>query len=312
MSKLTRFVGKSKISLVRNAPTLAIGAGVVGLVGAIYLSGKAAIKTQSIIEDYKKELNDEDEAYLELKQIEKDHPDRYKKLVEKHGEVDENSHVMSKIGITLRYAGKVLKVYGPTIAIAGLSIASIVYGRNAFQKRITSLAAALQVTQATFDRYRKRVAEEHGEEAEVELYKSSVKSHLERMGNQIDSIEDTYDARNNVSRTVFARWYDQNNANWTNKPGENRLFIVATQNYFNDILQRRGYVFLNEVYTHLGFQPVPEGQTMGWIVNEDRPDTVIDFDIFNSKAEESRAFVNDQTPNVLLDFHGVSYILSEI
>lgn len=312
MSTLTRFVGKSKLSLVRNAPTLAIGAGVVGLVGAIYLSGRAAIQSQSIIEDYKKEMKDEDEAYLELKKIEMDEPERYAKLVEKHGEVNEQSHVVSKIGITMRFAGKVLRVYGPTIALAGLSIASIVYGRNAFQKRLASVAAALQVTNATFERYRKSVAEAHGEEAEADLYKSSVKKHLERMGNQIDSIEDAQDARNNVSRTVFARWFDQTNANWTNKPGENRMFIASSQNYFNDILQRRGYVFLNEVYTHLGFQPVPEGQTMGWIVNDDYPDTVIDFDIFNSKSEESRAFVNDQTQNVLLDFHGVTYILGEI
>ena len=313
MSKLTRFVGKTKLSMVSNSPSLAIGAGVVGLVGAIYLSGKAAIKSQSIIEDYKKEIRDENEAFLELKQIEHDEPDRYKKFMEQRGEVNEHTHMLSKIGITLNYAGKIAKIYAPTLAIAGLSIASIVYGRNSFQKRIASLAAALQMTQTAFDNYRKTVVSDQGAEKEADLYKSSVKKHLDRMSAQLDSIEDTEYARLDCrTRTVYARWYDRTNVNWTNKPGENRIFLASTQNYFNDILRRRGYVFLNDVYTHLGFQPTPEGQMLGWVINSDNPDTAIDFDIFNSKSAESRAFVNDQTNNVLLDFHGVTYILGEI
>ena len=305
MSNMTRFVGKTKLSLIKNSPTIAIGVGVVGLVGAVYLSGKAAIKTQDILAEHREEIKTENEAYSEVIEIRKDKPDACP-------EVTEQTHNTAKFHIHIQTGVKVLKAYGPTLAIAGVSIVSIVYGRNMFQKRLSSLAAALQITTATLDRYRTAVAEEHGEEKEEELFKSATKTHLERMANQIDSLEETHDARTNISRTAFARWFDQSNAMWTNQSGENRFRISAAQNYFNDILNRRGYVFLNDVYTHLGFQPVPEGQTMGWIKNEDYQDTFIDFDVFNSKSEESRAFINDLTPNVLLDFHGVTYILGEL
>lgn len=305
MTTMSRFVGKTKLSFIKNAPTLAIGAGVVGLVGAVYLSGKSAIKTQHILEEHRKEMKAEVDAYEEVIVLRQEDP-------EACPEVTEQSHNTAKFHITIQTGFKVAKAYGPTLAIAGLSIASIVYGRNIFQKRLTSLAAALQITTATLERYRNTVAEDIGVEEEADLFKSASKQHLERLANQVDSLEEAHDARNNVSRTAFARWFDQSNSLWTNQTGENRFFVSAAQNYFNDILNRRGYVFLNEVYTHLGFQPVPEGQTMGWIQNEDYPDTVIDFDVFNSKSSESRGFINDLTPTVLLDFHGVSYILADL
>lgn len=305
MTTMSRLVGKTKFSLIKNAPTLSIGAGVVGLVGAVYLSGKAAVKTQDILAEHREEMKQEDDAYEEVIVLRQDDPEALP-------EVTEKSHNAAKLSISMQTGVKLLKAYGPTLAITGLSIASIVYGRNIFQKRLSSLAAALQITTATLERYRTAVAEETGEEKEVEIFKSATQKHLERMGDQIDSLEESSSARNKVSRTAFARWFDQSNAMWTNQPGENRFLIANSQNYFNDLLNRRGYVFLNEVYTHLGFQPVPEGQTMGWIRNEDFPDTVIDFDVFNSKSSESRAFVNDHTPNVLLDFHGVFYILGEL
>lgn len=305
MTTMSRLVGKTKLSLIKNAPTLSIGAGVVGLLGAVYLSGKAAIKTQDILAEHREEMKQEDEAYEEVIVTRKDNPEAYP-------EITEQTHNTAKLSISMQTGVKVLKAYGPTLAIAGLSIASIIYGRNIFQKRLTSLAAALQITTATLERYRTAVAEETGEEKEAEIYKSATQKHLERMADQIDSLEESTAARNKVSRTAFARWFDQTNAKWTNQPGENRFLIASSQNYFNDLLRRRGYVFLNEVYTHLGFQPVPEGQTMGWIHNSDHPDTVIDFDVFNSQSSESRAFVNDLTSNVLLDFHGVTYILGDL
>lgn len=305
MTTMSRLVGKTKFSLIKNAPTLSIGAGVVGLVGAVYLSGKAAVKTQDILAEHREEMKQEDDAYEEVIVLRQDDPEALP-------EVTEKSHNAAKLSISMQTGVKLLKAYGPTLAITGLSIASIVYGRNIFQKRLSSLAAALQITTATLERYRTAVAEETGEEKEVEIFKSATQKHLERMGNQIDSLEESSSARNKVSRTAFARWFDQSNSMWTNQPGENRFLIANSQNYFNDLLHRRGYVFLNEVYTHLGFQPVPEGQTMGWVRNSDFPDAVIDFDVFNTQSSESRAFVNDLTPNVLLDFHGVSYILGEL
>ena len=58
--------------------------------------------------------------------------------------------------------------------------------------------------------------------------------------------------------------FDGDNEQFTPNDEHNRFYLAHTQNYFNDILYARGYVFLNEVLKQLGISPTMIGQLAGW------------------------------------------------
>src|SRR5699024_1125444 len=77
----------------------------------------------------------------------------------------------------------------------------------------------------------------------------------------------------------------------------NIQFLSSKQNYFNDLLQQRGYVFLYEVYEGLGYEATTSGQMVGWL-RSDRHDAkhdvtgdgFIDFGLFNSTDPAKRIY----------------------
>jgi hypothetical protein len=95
------------------------------------------------------------------------------------------------------------------------------------------------------------------------------------------------------------------NPNWQKNSEHNKLFLKCQQSYANDMLQARGHVFLNEVYSWLGLEHSKAGAVVGWVINSDG-DNFVDFGIFD--PGNSR-FVNGQERSILLDFNvdGVIY-----
>jgi hypothetical protein len=58
--------------------------------------------------------------------------------------------------------------------------------------------------------------------------------------------------------------FDFTNPNFDKSDDHNRFFLQGTQNYFNELLVAKGYVFLNEVLRHLGIRETMAGQLVGW------------------------------------------------
>jgi hypothetical protein len=91
--------------------------------------------------------------------------------------------------------------------------------------------------------------------------------------------------------------------------------LLEVQESFNSLLQRKGHVFLNEVYEVIGFQKTELGQQVGWVYDPDNTigDNQIDFGIFNINNEANRRFVNGLEKSIWLDFNvdgDISYILA--
>jgi hypothetical protein len=84
--------------------------------------------------------------------------------------------------------------------------------------------------------------------------------------------------------------------------------LRGQQQFFNDLLIRRGNVFLNEVYDALGIERTQAGSVVGWMISENG-DNYIDFGFYDGDSERARAFVNGNERSVLLDFNvdGVIY-----
>ena len=58
--------------------------------------------------------------------------------------------------------------------------------------------------------------------------------------------------------------FDENNPNWCNNHVQNLLFLRGIQSYMNQLLLRKGFVFLNDVLAELRIDQIREGQTLGW------------------------------------------------
>lgn len=302
ITKFQSFVGRSKLKLAKEAPSIAIVAGVVGLGATVVMSSRATLKAQEVVAEHKENVRSTTELYHDVKG-QKDEEGNEKYSVQ--------DFQQDQVIIWSRTAVAMLKLYAPTIAVGTVSIALIMSGRKAFSNRITSISAAYQVVSTAFDHYRERVTEELGGEKEADLYHEAMvgKTHeiLDEEGNVTHVQHDRAPSR-------YARFFDEGCPNWTSHAGENRAFLSAQQNYFNDILRVRGHVFLNEVYDALGIERTPEGQAVGWVwdYHNKNATNFIDFGVFSGQSMAARAFVNNDEPSVLMDFNVDGIILDLI
>ena len=121
------------------------------------------------------------------------------------------------------------------------------------------------------------------------------------------SIEEAMSIGTDLGTSPYGFKFDENSASWDRSRDMNVFFLKFTQDYFNDLLKLRGYLFLNEVYDRLGIPRRALGQCVGWIYDENNPngDNFVDLDIFNER--------NNNNENVfILDPNVDGYILDKI
>ena len=111
--------------------------------------------------------------------------------------------------------------------------------------------------------------------------------------------------------SIYARFFNSSCPGWSKDPEMNKLFLKQIENYFNDRLRAQGYLFLNDVYEHLGFARSRIGQVVGWLYDEKNPigDNYVDFDIFSDRNQE---FINGMNTDALLDFNVDGNLLDRI
>ena len=121
------------------------------------------------------------------------------------------------------------------------------------------------------------------------------------------SIDDGEVTISELGTSPYGFKFDENSAGWDRSREGNIYFLKLTQDYLNDLLKHRGYLFLNEVYDRLGIPRRAIGQCVGWIYDENNPngDNFVDLDIFNER--------NNNNENVfILDPNVDGYILDKI
>ena len=79
----------------------------------------------------------------------------------------------------------------------------------------------------------------------------------------------------------YAIRFDKNSTLWENDINYNRMVLKYYQNYFNDLLKCRGYVFLRDIYEIFGIPITQESIVVGWYYRKDNPvgDCFVEFDI---------------------------------
>lgn len=301
---ISRKLNRAGFKLKKHSPEILVIGGVVGVVASGVMACKATTKLSGILEETKETVEKIEEVAA--------NPDM---VSEEYSQEDAKK---DKVIVYTQTSLKVAKLYAPSIIIGSLSIGAILTGSNIFRKRNMALAAAYATIDKSFKEYRSRVVSRFGEEVDRELKynirKEEIKEQIEDENGKKKTVKNVIDVIDPNQFSDFAVCYDSGNIGWTNDPESNKVFLIHQQNYANELLQRRGHLFLNEVYDMLGFNRTRAGQMVGWLYDEENPtgDNFVDFGIFDVNRERNRDFVNGYERSIILDFNVDGNILNNM
>jgi hypothetical protein len=306
---------KGSLLLKKNSPTILMVAGIAGAVGATVLACRATVKASDILEDSKKNLDEINEAkriFID-KDVTEEEEEEYE-IINDDGsdKYTEDDYKKDIVTVYSKSAVTMLKLYGPAIIVGAAAIACLVGSNRILNKRNLAVTAAYNVVQNQFDKYRERVREDLGEDADYNyryahttLKKGDV-IHDKETGEDIVLDQDTdvicrddYDGNSDYA-VIFDEY---SSTEWKKQVGYNRFFIQSQEQYANFLLHSRGYVILNEAYDLLGLPHTSAGQVVGWV--DGGKDNYISFGLPNIHDAEDSQFERD----FLLDFNvdGVIY-----
>lgn len=292
-AKIAPVISKAGFTIKKNSPEILVVAGVVGTVTAVVLACRATTKVEGVLTEHKDRLDTIHEAEAMMDDL----------------GITEKDIQRDTIVIYLQTAFKVARLYTPAAITLLLSLTSILVSHNIMRQRNASLALTAAAITQSFDEYRARVAEKIGEDAEKEL---RYDIHNEKVETEVTD-ENGKTKKKKVDEKItggnlcspYARIFDELNPNYEKDPEINLMFLRRCERYANDRLHANGFIFLNEVYDMLGFQPSKIGQSVGWIYDPSNKDSsgYIDFNLYDTRKQSSRDFVNGLEPAVVLDFN---------
>ena len=287
-----------KFKLKEKSPQILLGVGIAGVAVGTVLACKATLKLPEILEN----------AEEVSKQINK----------VKDMKRDDYTEEDAARDMTINYAQTglaIAKNYAPSALVMATSIGCILSGFNVLNKRHLALVSAYTVLDNSYKSYRKRVATVVGDDVENKIYHGMKMEDVEvvdKKGNVKIEKKEVYE--NGSAYSPYSQFFDNGNEYWEDDATHNLMFLRAQQDYANDLLRARGYLFLNEVYEALGMYKTKFGQVVGWIYDEknDIGDNYVDFGMYNVNNENARDFINGLTSTILLDFNVDGNILDRL
>lgn len=302
MASASRTFSKVSLQGKKYAPEVMVVVGVVGVVASAVMACKATTKAGAIVEDTKDQMD-------QIHEVAETHAEKY----------SEDDMKKDTVIVYTQTAVKFAKLYGPAVILGAASIACILGSHHILSKRNAALAAAYATVDKGFKEYRGRVIERFGKELDKELrYNVKAKDFEETVVNEETGEETKVTNTVNVADpndySDYARFFDDGCTGWTKDSEQNLYFLKCQQNYANERLQKKGYLFLNDVYEMLGIPKTKAGQIVGWIYDKKNPvgDNFVDFGIYNMNREKARDFVNGYERTILLDFNVDGNILDLI
>lgn len=294
--KVTRALGDATLFAKKHAPEIAMGVGTVTFVGTIVTAVNAKTKAETVLEQAEKTKQAIEEA----------------KYLETYTEEDEKKDRI--IMVTNMVVGMV-KAWGPTIILGSITLGCFYGGNIILNKRNAALMTAYASLSEGYEKLKRNVAEEFGEEKLDQLVHGVreeiiTEKHKDENGKTVTEKRTVENVNPENIPSPYARIFDEYSTQWTNDPNWNMSFLVGVQNRMNDQLYSRGHVFLNEVYDLLDVPRSPEGALVGWKLQEGK-DNFIDLGLYDVMNDSMRNFVNGRCKGVLLDFNvdGIIYDL---
>lgn len=297
VAKASRSLHKVGFKIKKHSPEILVVAGVVGIVASTVMACKATTKVSEIVDDTKLTIDAIHDALENEKQT-------------AEGEVYNQEDANKDMAIVYtQTAWKLVKLYGPSVAVGVASIACMVGSNRILRKRNVALAAAFATVDKSFKEYRGRLIERFGEDLDRELRfnikaKEIEETVVDEDGNET-VVTKTVEVVDPNAYSMYSVVFCEGSTGWTKNPELNKLFLIQQQNHANDKLRMQHFLSLNEVYDMLGVPRTSYGQFAGWIYTEDGSlgNNYVDFGIFDTDNPKACDFVNGYERSIILDFN---------
>ena len=296
MNKANRALHNVGFKLKKRSPEILVAVGVVGTIASAVMACKATLKVNDILNETKEN-------------VAKIHDCMADESLQESGKYTEED---GKKDLTIVYTQtgvKLVKLYGPAIALGALSLGCILTSNNILRKRNVALAAAYATVDKSFKEYRSRVVDRFGEEVDRQLKYNIKAKEVEEV--VVDENGEEKVVKRNVEiadidgYSEYARFFDELSSYYEKDSEYNLMFLRKQQRYANDLLRSKGRLFLNEVYDMLDIPRTKAGQVVGWVYDPDNPnvDNYVSFGIYDVDKQTCRQFVNGVERAILLDFN---------
>lgn len=306
MTEMNKAFYKVSFTAKKYSPEILVVAGIVGGVTSAVLACRATLKVQDVLAESKEVIDQIHDCAADQGLIESG----------RYSEEEARKDLMIQY---TRTGLQVARMYAPAVVLGSLSIGCMITSHNILQKRNLALAAAYATMERGFKEYRGRVLERFGDAVDKELL----------YGVKAEKIEETVTdpetgKKKKVKKTVevidelsspYAKFFDETSRYYERNPQYNMMFLTGRQQYLNDKLRAQGYLFLNDVYQELGFEPTKAGQVVGWIydpASDGHGDNYVDLGIYSVNRKKNQDFIDGYEPSVILDFNVAGNILNRV
>lgn len=290
MSITTAFhTGMARIS--KHAPTILSVAASAGVIGTGYLAWRAGTRFEDVEgRDWERRK----ECIRNADNIPGEEVPKYERML--------------RIKFILDTAQSV----APAVIVGGATITMIYFSNRINKKRLAALGAAYTVLQNAFDGYKKTMVDTLGKETVEKIVRPKLPNYG-KTAEEILSSDNKSDAANVADAVIasiqdlspYSRIITEESSNcWDENEDYTSENIAAVQLWANRRLERKGHLFLNEVYDQLGLSRTREGSVVGWIKNSENGDGYVSFGNYdeNTYRTPSDDYSRVDT-NFILDFN---------
>jgi hypothetical protein len=286
--KITSVAGRQLLTAQKHSPVLMFGAGVIGVIATVVLACNATLKMESVM----------DEAEENEKQIK----GSVDKPLEDGGTYTEEDAKKDGVTNKIKTVVKIGQLYAPAVGVGLISIGLLTGSHIIMRRRYAGVVAAYAIVDQSFKDYRGRVIADQGREKDLE-YRFGSETKEIAVDTDEGPVPKTVKILSKNGHSMYAKLFaEETNENWSPIRMKNSTFIQAQQNWANNWLNAHGYLFLNDVYKMLGFEPTSYGQVVGWVKdNPNGGDSYVDFGIVDGRG--GLEFVAGDERSVWLDFN---------
>lgn len=312
--KAANTAAKVKFKVSKHSPEILLIAGVVGVIAGTVAACKATTKVSKIRKEQREQLD----------AIKKAKADGEICIEDEDGDVVTVDYTKkdAKKDTLIVYKNSAIeyvKLYFPSVVILTLSIGSIIASHGTLKKRNLGLAAAYGAVDKSFKDYRHRVVDRFGPEVDKELRygvrtEAVTREELDKKG-KVRTVTVAEKSFENINyNDELSCFFDETSSEFQKDSVYNFHFLEIQQNYCNQLLHSRGYLFLNEVKEALGLPKTKAGQVVGWIYdeNDNRYANFVDFGIYEFDNEAKKMFRDGMERTILLEFNCDGYILDKV